>query len=300
MMIKIAMKEKHSNNLFAAEFQLHKNGNYGLDVIDKIAHKKKINLLNLVRKNYEIYDELRKEAETLPWMCSDNNAILSYDDESVVYYTRGVEIWSKEGFQITIIGNHEGKIKPYQNIRKALDIATDKKIIPILHHPTAHNRFVARDIPPAKLKELLGILRDYSGYVCMDINALCKPYVKKIAGFLTKILFNNRGGSDTNMKTKKIQAKLSSKGYNVPLLTNTDIHARYPFLLNEMDRALVYFDKSDVDQASGEGLIKSIKESIFNGKYSLKTLNPEVSFLNFAAGFGLPYIFPGFFDDVRG
>ncbi len=249
---------------------------YSLNDIINAAKKKKIDILALERLNKEIFPDLINRSKKLPphyKTDSDNTLIqiLDKEDGRKIYLPKAIELETKEDFHLIIIG--DSQIKPYSYIEDIIENALKNDSLVIFDHPFADNKYVAKDITREKEAGVEKICKKYSNNICLEWNAYCIPWVRELIG-----------GSDVNKKVERLSASLVKQGYNIPIVTDSDIHARYRWSLNEIDKASIKTKKVNVN--SGKTMISDLKESINSGNYEINM--KYVSFTHLMLNFCLP------------
>lgn len=246
-----------------------------VDVINA-AKKKKIDILALERLNNNIFSDLIERSKKLPpHYKTDSDSIsikiLDKEDGKTLYILKAIELETKENFHLINIGDCE--VKSRSNIEAIIENALKNDCLVIFDHPFANSRNVRKDITEEKEAEIEKICKKYSNSIYLEWNAYCIPWVRELIG-----------GGDANKKVEKLSTDLSEQGYNTPIVTDSDVHARYKWSLNEIDKASIKSEKINVN--SGKNIISSLKKNINSGNY--KTNKEYVSFMHLMFNFCLP------------
>lgn len=283
------------------EFHTHPYfNNYGLEDIIKAMKKNKIDIIGLEYLNRPIFDELNRYADELKQKGykkeNDNHVIKISDDERDYFILRAKEIRTKDNFDIITIGSDN--IPHEQNIRNVIDDGLEQSILLIFDHPFVDNSWVNREINQEKRKELEKICKEYTGNLALEWNGYCKPWLRKLLG-----------GKDVNNMVVELSKKLYNEGYNLPVLADSDIHARSKSSLKTLGTGRII---ANTYVKTGNTLIDSMKKSIFSygeGK-GYKNIKKTVPLTHFVFNFGIPYLnqkiseiyppFKKFFDRPRG
>lgn len=274
--------------------------NYDLEEILKAMNQNNLDVIGLEYLNRPIFDELNRYADDLKQKGyekeSDHYVIKLSKDEKNYFILRAKEIRTRDNFDIITIGsdtiNHE------QSTRKVIDCALKQNSLVIFDHPFVDNSWVNREINQEKRKELESICKQYSGNLALEWNGYCKPWLRKLLG-----------GKDVNNMVVELSKKLYNEGYNLPVLADSDIHARSKSSLKALGTGRII---ANTYVKTGNTLIDSMKKSIFSlgeGK-GYENVYDTVPITHFVFNFGVPYLnqkiseiypsFKKFFDRPRG
>lgn len=251
---------------------------YGLDAVVKAMDKKGMDCIGLPQLDKNIYPYVQQQAKEY------NNAFL--DEKGVMIPDRKIifdakEYNTKEGFQLLTVGGavESPQAPAYMETRKIIDEGLEQDALVVFDHPFADNVYTktAGNISDEKAKEVEDICKEYPGKIAMEYNGYSNPLVRKMIkwGFNTGPLFwllqkspglpeEKIGYSDINKKALELSEKLSGEGYNVPIVADTDLHARRKHSLNKMGTACF---RTNVSYESASQALAGIKENIFNGDY---------------------------------
>ncbi len=257
---------------------------YTIDDVFDAMDKRDIQILGLENLNQHIFPDIQKRAEKTKYRFngSDNYAISVSKGDKDLYLLRSIELATSDNFHLIIIGSD--RVKPNQEIMQTMNTALEDGALVIFDHPFVDNRNVRREISQQKEYKVIAICENYSGNLALEWNAYCKPITRKLIG-----------GSDVNKKTDLFSKALKSNGYNIPLVADSDIHARNKRLLNAIGTSNI---ETNLNLSSGKTIISSLKENIFSGNY---TNNKKyVSMPHFVEAFGVPYLFKHKFKNPRG
>lgn len=253
---------------------------YSLEEVLKAMDETNLDIIGLEYLNRPIFDELNRYADGLKQKGykkeSDNYVIKLSKDEKNYFILRAKEIRTKDNFDIITIGSDT--VNSEQNTRKVIDDALEQGVLIIFDHPFVDNSWVNKEINEYKRKELEKICKEYSGKLALELNGYCKPWLRKVLG-----------GKDVNKMVIELSKRLYNEGYNLPLLADSDIHARSKSSLKALGTGRI---RANTYVRSGNTLIDSMKKSIFSlgeGK-GYENVYDTVSFPHFVFNFGIPYL----------
>lgn len=284
-------REEQKQEYFKTELHVHPFfESYGLEHVINIATEKNLDILVLERLNREIFPELLERSKKLPsyYKAEGDHASIQVFDKKYgkkLYLPKAIELNTKQNFHLIVIG--DSKVKSDLNIEEAIEKALRDDCLVILDHPFADSSNVRKGVSKEKEAYVEKICKRYSGNVYLEWNAYCIPWVRKLIG-----------GGDVNKKVVMLSEKLAEQGYNVPVITDSDIHARYKWSLKEIGKASMLIKKQAGSENSGKAIISNLKESINNGKY--KTSKMHVSFTHLLFNFALPFFLPNLYKRPRG
>lgn len=231
--------------------------NYGLEIIVETMEQKDTNVLGLVGYNTDIYPRLQNLSKNLRKgfrAHSDDSVIRIRHNNSEKYLLSVLESETIEDFHILSIGRNG--IKPRVSITEIIETSLEKGNLVLIDHPYADNKSLAshRDISKQKEEELVKICGGYSGKIALEWNSYCRPEFRILPG-----------SGDVNQKVINLSEKLRKEdGHNVPVVADSDIHARNEVLLNDI--GLTYIE-CDIATNSGDAIISSLKENIFANRH---------------------------------
>ena len=99
---------------------------------------------------------------------------------------------------------------------------------------------------------------------------------------------------DVNKKAEELSGKLGAKGYNVPVLADTDLHARNKGQLGKMGTSRII---SWLEGDTGKEVVASLVKNIFSGNYT--NVKEYVSSSHLLGSFCVPILAPNFFFKPR-
>ncbi len=268
---------------------------YGLEDIIQTMEKNKLNVIALEYLDGAAFSDVKSKGDKLSKsnkgyiVDSDSLAVRIEKDKKQFYIIKAAELNTRDkktgyGFHIITIGADTNNIKPYQPIRNMIDSALEQGAFVIFDHPLANKDNFRKKISKGAEGEIIKVCKEYNGQIALEWNGYC-------ISWLRKILLDG----DVNKDVIKLSQKLYYEGYNNPIVTDTDNHARKPGALYAIGTGRI---KSYIDLTSGRRIINSLNKNIFSGRY--ENTYETVSLSHFVKYFGAPYIFRKFIERPRG
>ncbi|MBW2992639.1 hypothetical protein KY345_05470 [Candidatus Woesearchaeota archaeon] len=212
------------------------------------------------------------------------------------YLLNAREYSTKEDFHLLTIGYSFNEATPDTEIRKVIDNSLENNALVLLDHPFVDNgkTRTAGHISYEKSAFLEQLCREYSGQVALEWNAYCIPWMRKgLMGLLNKI-GHKIDYYDVNRRTEDLSEQLSLQKYNLPVVADTDLHARSKRHLSHIGTARI---TTDIEGESASEIVASMKKNIFDGNY--ENTRRYVPSLHLLECFCLPILFPKFFYKPR-
>ena len=287
------------------DFQVHPflGMNTIKDVIDAM-YWAKLDVVALESLDSCLYPRVIKEAkEIYPNMDYDSVGIKLPNRR---YLLNAREHNTKENFHILTIGYSSNRVNKDTEIRKVIDEGLENNALIILDHPFVDNNYpriyknkeiklkTAAHISEEKRIELEVLCKEYSGNIALEWNGYCIPWMRKGLMLGLNMLGVGLRYSDVNKEAEKLSERLKSYNYNVPLVADTDLHARKKKHLDYMGAARII---TDVEGETGKEIMKSIKKNIFERKY--ENVKRYVSASHLLEAFCIPILFPKYFKKPR-
>jgi hypothetical protein len=255
-----------------------------------------LDVLALESLDSSLFPHVLEEAKQIyTHLQSDHSGIKLPDGR---YLLNAREYNTKENLHVLTVGYSMNKATPETEIRKVIDKGLAHKALVILDHPFVDNAKTntAGHISGELEQELGKICREYSGQIALEWNAYCVPWVRcglkhvlNLAGFGIK--YHN-----VNKKAEELSAKLKEQGYNVPVVADTDLHARNRRLLQMMGKARII---TNIEGETPAQVVSSIRSNIFKGDYKNINEKSVPFFSHLLSAFCLPIMFPKYFPKPR-
>lgn len=268
-----------------AHVELHVHPNfeaYGLEAVVKAMDRNGLNVLALSYLDEPIFSELQILS------CGLNNKIYRVDlddpvirverkrDDKQFYIIKKGELNTSDSFHIIMIG-YDTVPKYPLSIKDTIELGLENEAFVLLDHTFVKAHNVTRQVSKEKWGLVIELCKQYSGNIALEWNAYCLDLywnAKKLIG-----------GKNVNEEVIKLSKRLKEEGYNVPVVTDSDIHARNILALEEIGTARII---SEIDVTSGRTLVDSLKQNIFLGEY--KNTYKNVSLKHFVPYFAIPYV----------
>ncbi len=252
-------------------------GNYSIMDLVTAVVTAGLDVVALERFNGCIYDEVRRLTEELKKygyrVYSDDKAIELEGDSKKIYFLRATELQTSDGFHVLTIG-HDNFQNGDRSIRGIIDQAIKKGCFVVLDHPFVNAKYCMLPVSGRRRNKIESVCKDYDGQIALEWNGYC---LGLYWGLLRPF------GLDANRRVLKFSEYLRQQGYNIPVVTGTDLHARNKRTLGEIGRARLI---ADIDTSSGQSIIQSLKHEVFSGSH--KNTYRTVSLQHFIPYFMIP------------
>lgn len=247
--------------------------NYSMyDLVEAVVNAG-LDIVALERYNQSNYDDIRRYADELKKygyrVDSDDRAIKLGMGSREIYILRATEVPTSDRFHVLTIGHDSF---PYMPMRRIIDQALERSCFVVWDHPFVNARYPM--LPITREDDINRICQEYNNKIALEWNGYC---LNQYWGMLR--LF----GLDANRRVVEFSEKLRQNGYNIPVVTDTDLHARSEDALREIGRARII---ADIDTTSGERIVESLRDSVFNGNY--QNTFRTVSLRHFIFYFAIP------------
>jgi len=185
---------------------------------------------------------------------------------------------------------------PKTEIRRIVDEGLAHGALVILDHPFIDNgeTKTAGHISEGMEQDLERLCKEYSGQITLEWNAYCIPWMRRALKSGLNIFGLGVQYHDVNKKAEQLSERLGKQGYNIPIVADTDLHARNNRLLLSMGTSRII---TDVEGDCASDIVSSMKENIFRGDY--ENIKKYVSPSHLLAAFCLPILFPNHFTKPR-
>jgi len=212
------------------------------------------------------------------------------------YLLNAREYNTNEDFHILTVGYSSQSATPDTEVRKVIDEALENEALVILDHPFADNgrTRTAGHISGQKEDELEGLCKEYSGQVALEWNGYCKPWMRMGLKYAVKALGQGCDYHDVNKRAEVLSDKLKAQGYNLPVLADTDLHARTKYHLKAMGTARI---RTELDGQSAKDIVQEMRKNIFEGNY--ENVKRYVSCPHILGAYCIPILFPKHFVKPR-
>lgn len=283
------------NKMANIEFHVHPYfGRNNLKDVITAMNQRNIDILGLESLNESIFPYIVKEAKKLFNKIYVDQYGIRLPNKKYILNAR--EYTTKEHFHILTIGYSKDEVSTKTEIRKIIDDSLNKNALVILDHPFIDNikTRTAGHISEKMESYLEDLCKDYTGLITIEWNSYCIPWMRKVLksglnSFGFKIQYY-----DVNQKVELLSKKLSLLGYNVPVIADTDLHARTKRQLLLMGTSLI---TSNVTGDNTSEIFISLKKNIFTGNYN--NIKRYVSSFHLITNFCLPVLMPWKYERPR-
>ena len=262
-----------------------------IDVTDAM-DKTGLDVIALESYNEDIYPRVLEEASKFYNVVDDGAGMRLPDGK---YILNGREYNTKESIHVITIGC-SFDVPQKTEMRKIIDKGLKNHALVLIDHPfvdNVHTR-TAGHISEEMEKTLEYLCREYSGGIALEWNAYCIPWIRRGLKAMLNMAGHRTKYHDINAKAEEISLKLSREGYNVPVIADTDLHARSKTLLSAMGTSKLI---ADIEGECAKDIVSSMKEKIFSGNY--ENVKEYVSTAHLFNAFCLPILFPDHFWKPR-
>lgn len=241
---------------------------YGIDDVLSAMDERNIDCLGLLMLNKSVFPYIRAELKD---NVQDGSGVAI--NENIIFNSK--EYDTCEGFQIYTVGSSIEFSEPYAPIKKIIDSTLEEGGLCVIDHPFVENSgFTAGHISYEKSLQLEDLCKEYSGQIALEWNGYCNAVLRKgimnalngPLGLVYKDLlgFNEIEYSDVNRRVLDFSKNLFDEGFNVPVIADTDLHARRRNALRFMGTARVI---TDCEGETPYDVLQGIKANIFHGRY---------------------------------
>lgn len=278
-----------------ANIDMHIHPFLGKNSIVDVVEAMEVNNLDVVgleALDHTIYPLVIEEARE-HWPITHDRAGIFLPDGKLLLNAKDYS--TRENLHVLTVGYSHDPADRDTEIREIIDAGLENNALVILDHPFVNNDGRTAGTIPPELEEKIGELcTEYTGEVALEWNSYCIPWVRKCL----QLALNPSGAGieyhDVNRKVEEFSEQMRKKGYNTPVLADTDLHGRNKRLLKAMGTARFI---ADLKGESAEDIVRSMREAVFAGQY--ENLKRYVSLPHFIEAYGLPILFSGQFTKPR-
>ncbi|PIN76739.1 hypothetical protein COV17_01305 [Candidatus Woesearchaeota archaeon CG10_big_fil_rev_8_21_14_0_10_36_11] len=208
----------------------------------------------------------------------------------------GREYNTKEGFHLITVGYSVDKANLQSEMRYVIDNALKHDALVVLDHPFVdnHKTKTAGHISLEMEYDLEKLCKEYSGHITLEWNGYCKPWMRRVLQTVLKGVGHKTLYYDVNKRADEFSARLKEEGFNVPVVADTDLHARNSRLLRAIGTARLI---TSVEGETASDIVHSMKANIFGGNY--QNVKEYVSMWHLLQAFCFPVLFPNTFEKPR-
>lgn len=264
-----------------------------VDVVNAM-NEAEIDAVALEYLNASVYPAVLKEAlKHYPKAIASKTGVM-LPNSRCIFNAR--EYGTKENLHILTVGYSLDSATPQTEIREIIDKGLEHNALVVLDHPFADNgrTKTAGHISQTLEDEVERLCREYAGEIALEWNGYCNPGVRRVLLTALNYLGIQTSYHDVNRKVEELSAKLQKQGYNLPVLADTDLHARTKQHLRAMGTARFVID---IEGESPSEVLQSIKENVFGGSY--RNVKRYASLPHLLSAFCFPILMPYIFKKPR-
>ena len=280
-----------------ANIELHVHPFLGKNTLSDVVEAmraKRLDVVALESLDASLYPQVVEAAEK-------ENLLLSKDDAGIKLYGGGYilnarEYNTKERLHILTIGYALDEVDQETEIRRIIDKGLIAGALVLMDPPYVDNcrTKTAGHISSELEAELEKICKEYSGQIALEWNGYCIPWIRGGLKPILNLLGHETNYYNVNQQAEKLSEKLKIEGYNVPLIADTDLHARSRNHLSLMGTARII---ADIEGECAGEILASLRKNIFAGNYqNVKRYVPSSHLLG---AFCIPILFPKNFKNPR-
>jgi len=262
--------------------------------IVEVMKNRNIDVLAVEALDSSIFPHIAEQAKRCyPRVVCDRAGIILPDNK---YILNGREYSTKEGFHLLTIGYSMDDAVPETEIRKIIDKGLENNALIIIDHPFIDNEKTktAGHISEDLEQELEKLCKEYSGQITLEWNGYCIPWMRRMLKMGLNVFGFGIRYHDVNKKAENLSNLLMKQGYNVPIVADTDLHARTKRHLQHMGTSRII---TDVSKGTPAEVVDSMRKNIFEGNYT--NIKRYVTMFHLLEAFCIPIIFPKYFRRPR-
>jgi hypothetical protein len=265
------------------------------DVVD-VMGRNGLDIIALESYNANLHSYVIDAAERLyrsEELVKDPTGIILPDGKVIL---KAREYKTKEDFHILTVGSSFDEANGETTIEEIIERGLEEKALVVLDHPFVDNfkTRTAGHICEEQEEWLVELCKRYSGKIAIEWNGYSIPWIRLGLRLPLAVLGYKTRYSDVNKHAKRLANELKEEGYNVPLLADTDLHARRKWLLDEMGAARFI---TDVHGDTPREMLDSVISNVFSGKYENVERYPSSAHVMLA--YCIPVMFPQVFPKPR-
>jgi len=286
-----------SKTITDANIELHVHPFLGKNTIAEVVNAMNQTNLDIVALEVlddSIHQQILEEANKhYPNLKSDEEGIKLPNGK---YLLNAREYNTKEGFHLLTVGYSFDDANPNTEMRKVIDEGLNHSALVLLDHPFVDNgkTRTAGHISAEMEQDLENLCKEYSGQVVLEWNGYCIPWMRKELKGVLNLIGQRTSYYDVNKKAEQLSEKLKKQSYVVPIVADTDLHARGKKQLSAMGTSRFI---TNVEGDSAKDIVNSMNRNIFDGNY--ENVKNYVSSFHLLEAFCFPVLFPKYFKKPR-
>ena len=275
------------------DLQVHPFDNTLPDIVAAM-EKTGLDIVGLASLDRTIFPGMVEEAETyFPGSVIDDSGIV-LPSGRVLLNSR--EYSTLERFQVLTVG-YSLDTHPHDYVKKVIDGSLEHGALVVLDNPYVDNgkSNTAGHISPGMERGLERLCKKYSGELALEWNGYAVSWMRAVLRPIVDILIQPTNYHDINKKVEGLSERLKAASCNVPVVTDTDLHARSKGLLDAMGTARMVVK---IEGETATDVVQSMKGEIFAGRH--KNVKGYVGLLHMLRAYCFPVILPKLFPNPRG
>jgi hypothetical protein len=264
-----------------------------IDIVETMEHRG-LDILALESLDSSLYPYIVEEAKKAYPQSQNDSAGVKLPNGKYLLNAR--EYNTRENFHVLTVGYSLDTANPQTEIRRVIDDGLNNGALILLDHPFIDNgkTKTAGHISEQMEKELEKLCKEYSGQVTLEWNGYCIPWMRRVLKSGLNLLGFDVNYHDVNQRAEELSQGLKAEEYNVPVVADTDLHARTKRHLQYMGTARII---TDIEGESGREVVDSMRKNIFAGNY--ENVKGYVSSLHLLEAFCVPILMPNQFQKPR-
>ncbi|RLJ00904.1 MAG: hypothetical protein DRP08_06150, partial [Candidatus Aenigmatarchaeota archaeon] len=211
------------------------------DVIEAMDDTK-LDIVAIEALDHTLHNQVIEEIKSkYPEAYSDDYGTMLPDGKCIL---RAREYNTKETVHVLTVGYTLDSANPTTEIREIIDKCLEKDALVIIDHPFVDNAKTrtAGHISKELEEEITRLCKEYSGQITLEWNGYSIPWIRKGLKYMLKLLGHTVLYHDINEKAEELSSALKSEGCNVPVIADTDLHARKKKHLQYMGTSRIVSD----------------------------------------------------------
>lgn len=212
------------------------------------------------------------------------------------YFLNAREYNTRENLHVLTVGCSLDEATPQTEIRRVIDKGIANGALILLDHPFIDNgeTKTAGHISEGLGQELEEICKEYSGQVTIEWNGYCIPWIRQALKHGLNAFGFDIKYHDVNKRAEQLSESLREQGYNVPVVADTDLHARTKRHLQHMGTSRII---TEIQGETPKEVVNSMRNNIFQGNY--ENVKEYVSSLHLLEAFCVPILMSDRFHKPR-
>ena len=266
---------------------------YHPEHVIKTMQNNNLDVIAAMTYNFNVFSHLldyKKDLTNKGYEVENDSILMRITDKRTnieSFMLKSQEVSTSDDYHVLVYG---GNTIPYETLRETIDRGLERGLFVAIDHPFVDVTTMKKPISNKKITELRKICKKYNNKIALEWNGYCINWIWDV--------LKKRYGINANEAVLDFSNKLKNEGYNLPVFTDTDVHARNKLGLGAIGTSRILIPRNNIDFSSGPEFIYSLKDSILNEKH--ENTYKTVGNIHFGFYFAIPQIFNKFFKRVRG